>query len=285
MTRGSRNRMESMDYKVARLMDVRPETRDVSTFLITLEGEEEFIFQPGQFNMIGLPGLEEAPLSMSSLPVPRNNLFAHTVRCVGNLTSRMAGLRAGETLMMRGPFGRGWPVQELDHRDVLMVAGGLGLAPLRPLLLHCLEHRGEIGDLVLVYGAKTPEEMLFQKELFDWQEKCPVTTLYCADHLANGSPTALRLREGLVTTFLEDLDLNPPDTLVCVCGPEIMMRFVARQLLQEGYLKNRIYVSLERRMRCGTAHCGHCQIGAKFVCQDGPVFPYAEIARFSDTLL
>ncbi|MFZ7112032.1 MAG: FAD/NAD(P)-binding protein [Desulfatiglandales bacterium] len=277
--------MESLDYKTARLVDIVPETRDVKTYSFFLEEEAQFLFSPGQFNMIGLPGVEEAPISVSSSAESNKNVFSHTIRRAGNVTSLTALLGIGDRIMVRGPFGRPWPVEKLGGRDVLLVAGGIGLAPLRPLILHCLAERNKMNDLVLVYGAKSPDNMVFQKDLIFWQEQEEIRTLYCADKVQEGRLSPLKIREGLVPQFLEGLGLNRTAAVVCLCGPEIMMRFVARKLLQEGYLGDHIFVSMERRMRCGTAHCGHCQIGSKFVCRDGPVFSYVDIKRFEDALL
>jgi NAD(P)H-flavin reductase len=273
------------EFRVARLVDVQPETVDTNTYLFVLDPEAEFLFEPGQFNMMGLPGLEEAPISMSSLAPPGNHLFAHTIRHVGNVTNHISRLQPGDRILVRGPFGRGWPVNGLDGEDVLVVAGGIGLAPLRPLLLYCLQNRDRIGRFVFIFGARTPEDMIFRHDLLAWQESGRMKTLYCVDRLDGGSKGGLQTREGLVTSFLGGLEIDPLHARAFVCGPEIMMRFVARALLREGHARNRIYVTLERRMRCGTAHCGHCQVGPKFVCRDGPVFAYGDIARFADVLL
>ncbi len=278
-------RPESTDYKTARLVEVTKETHDTSTYLFLMEPGASIHFAPGQFNMIGFPGFEEAPISMSSLPYPDTSLFAHTIRRVGRVTERIGRLEPGQSIMVRGPFGRGWPMEEFRGRNVVVVAGGIGLAPLRPLLLRYLEHPDEINQLTLVYGAKIPGDLLFKRELFYWQDKSPMSTIYCVDRMENGEVSGLKLREGLVTVASEELDRDPKHTVACLCGPEIMMRFVARALLRVGYASRNIHVSLERRMRCGSAHCGHCQIGSKFVCKDGPVFSYSDISRFADTLL
>lgn len=278
-------RPESSEFKIALLTDVQPETADTSTYLFAIEGEQEFLFQPGQFNMMGLPGLGEAPISMSSLAAPGNNLVAHTIRNVGNVTRHISRLKTGERILVRGPFGRGWPLEDLKGEDVLVVAGGIGLAPIRPLLLSCLRNRERVGRFVFIYGARTPDDMIFQHDLLAWQGSGQMKTMYCVDRLEGGNKGPLEIKEGLVTSYLGGLELDPLRTRAFVCGPEIMMRFVGRSLLREDHAGNRIYVTMERRMRCGTAHCGHCQIGPKFVCQDGPVFAYADIARFADTLL
>ncbi len=275
---------ESTDYRTARLVEAARETHDTSTYLFQMAGTP-FSFTPGQFNMIGFPGFEEAPISMSSLPDPDTNLFAHTVRRVGNVTEEIGRLTPGQPIMVRGPFGRGWPLEHLEGRNVLMVGGGIGLAPMRPLIHHCLGNSEKLGEIALVYGAKTREEMLFQQELLFWQDHSTLKTIFCVDRLQDHKTTPLALREGLVTEYLEESGWDPRESVAFVCGPEIMMRFVAKTLLREGYASRKVYLALERRMRCGTAHCGHCQIGSKFVCRDGPVFSYAEISRFADTLL
>jgi NAD(P)H-flavin reductase len=277
--------MENCDYLTARLLEIRPETADTNTYLFALENLREFPYLPGQFNMAGFIGLEEAPFSFSSRAEPGSNRFEHTVRRVGNLTGRLAEMAVGDRMMVRGPYGKGWPVEDLQNRDILLVGGGLGIPPLRPLILHVLARPDLFGKVVLIYGARSPKEMLFQKELADWQAASGLSTHYCVDRLERGGKNALEIHEGIVTDFLEKLDLDPLNTLACLCGPEIMMRFTARGLLRLGYMGDQIFVSLERRMRCGTAHCGHCQIGPKFVCQDGPVFRYPDISRFADTLL
>ncbi|MEW5803576.1 MAG: FAD/NAD(P)-binding protein [bacterium] len=275
--------MDNPYYRTARLLEIQPETEDTSSYVFALEDGQSFRYSPGQFNMLGLPGTEEAAISFSSLATADSSRFTHTIRRLGNVTNLIGKLNVGQRLMMRGPFGNGWPIEKAVGCDVLLVTGGLGLAPIRPLLLHCLEKRNQIRNLVLIHGARTPDDMIFQKNLTLWQDQDKLTTIYCVDQLTRKSP--LDLRVGLVTQFMEGLDLDLRTTLACVCGPEIMMRFVARTLLLQGYREDRIYVSMERRMRCGTGHCGHCQIGPKFVCQDGPIFSYPDISRFPDTTL
>ncbi|MEW6382283.1 MAG: FAD/NAD(P)-binding protein [bacterium] len=275
--------MDHPHYRTARLVEVQPETADTSSYEFILEDGQDLRFSPGQFNMLGLPGAGEAALSFSSLSAPGSSRFVHTIRRAGNVTGLIEELQPGQRLMVRGPFGNGWPIEQAVGCDILLVAGGIGLAPIRPLLLHCLEKRNRIRNLVLIFGARTPGEMIFQQDLATWQEQDEVTTIYCVDRLSGES--SLPLRQGLVTHFMEGLGLDLRNTVACICGPEIMMRFVARNLMLQGYREERIFVSMERRMRCGTAHCGHCQIGSKFVCQDGPVFSYPDIQRFADTVL
>ncbi len=274
---------DTLAFKTARIVDIFQETAEIRSYFLSLEEEEDFQFTPGQFNMLGLPGVEEAAISFSSLAQPGNNFFMHTIACVGNVTSLIERMEIDGKLLIRGPFGYGWPTEEIVGKDILLVAGGVGLAPLRPFLLYCLEKRNQINNLYLVYGARTPEEMVFQKDLMDWQKKEEISTIYCVDKLPEYS--SLLPNVGLVTHFLEDLQIDLSRALVCMCGPEIMMRFVARKLLLQGYSEKDLYLAMERRMRCGTGHCGHCQIGAKFVCQDGPIFQYPDIKPFADTML
>ncbi len=276
-------RMDSIDYQMAQVLDIQMETAAIKSYLFTCVESKIFRFSPGQFNMIGLPGVGEAAISFSSLAIPGSNQFTHTIAGVGNVTRFLERLEIGRRVLFRGPFGRGWPIEEIIGKDLLIVAGGIGLAPLRSFLFYCLENRNRIRDVVLVYGARTTDDMVFAKDLADWQARDDIETIYCVDQYNKES--SLRLQVGLVTRFLEKLELDYRNTLAFLCGPEIMMRFVARNLLFQGYAGDQIYVSLERRMRCGTGHCGHCQIGAKFVCQDGPVFQYSDISRFADTLL
>lgn len=276
---------DNLDFMTARLLDIRPETRDVSTYQFTLEGNRSFHYLPGQFNMIGLPGLEEAPISFSSLAEENSNRFVHTIRHVGNITNRVSRLQKNDSVLIRGPFGTAWPLEKMNGKDILLIAGGIGLAPVRPLVLYWLERPEQRGKLTFVYGAKLASDMVFQEELVAWQGHNQIDTMYYVDYLTPSVESRLQVRQGLVTEALRYLDLDYARTLTCICGPEIMMRFVARSLIRLGCPAEAIFVSMERNMRCGIAQCGHCQIGSKFVCQDGPVFSYPDIARFVDTLL
>jgi NAD(P)H-flavin reductase len=277
--------MDNLDFRSARLLEVRPETKDIDTYVLTMEDEGGLRYSPGQFNMIGFPGFEEAAISFSSLSENGGLEFSHTIRRVGNVTNRVARVQEGDSVMIRGPFGKGWPIEEMRGGDILLAAGGIGFAPLRPLVPYWLERPDQRGKLILLIGAKTPDEMIFRDELLGWQEREGIETSYWVDRLENTEHPGINLNQGLITEGLKGLRMNLSNTVACICGPEIMMRFAARDLIRYGCRTDKIYVSMERRMRCGTAHCGHCQIGSKFVCQDGPVFRFPDIARFSDTLL
>jgi NAD(P)H-flavin reductase len=258
----------------------KEETYDTKTYRFELEG---FSFKPGQFNMVGLPGIGEAPFSFSSSP--SQEWFEHTIKSVGRVTEAIARLDVGNKIFVRGPYGRGWPVERIEKNDILIVAGGIGMAPLRSFLLHAFENRNRFGRIIILYGARTPHDLLFQGEVPIWREQKDTEVLLTVDEV----PPKVKWTEhrGVVTTLFNEVDkmgISPADTLVLTCGPEIMMRFVVVGLLQRGYPSSQIYLSLERRMRCGIAQCGHCQIGPKYVCLDGPVFPYPEIKGLADTL-
>lgn len=267
---------------MARIVFKRKETYDTSTYGLQLKENSDFSFLSGQFNMVGIPGVGEAPISFSSDPGKKNK-FEHTIRAVGRVTQTIARHREGEWLQIRGPYGRGWPVRDARGKNVLVVAGGIGLAPLRGFLLQVWKNRNDFGKVVILYGARTPEDLLFRKELSGWRKKPNTQLLLTVDEV----PPRNRWEEnrGVVTTLFDRMEVSPDRTLALVCGPEIMIRFVVVGLLQRGYPASNLYLSLERRMKCGVGQCGHCQIGPKYVCRDGPVFPYTEIRGFPDALI
>jgi len=258
------------------------ETENTFSLKLSLLDTRPRTFQPGQFNMLGIPGIGEAALSFSSLPIGKRG-FVHTIRIAGNVTGALSRLGKGDRVHVRGPFGNGWPVQQAKGKNVVIVAGGIGMAPLRPVVHYLLQNRKSFGTLLLLYGVRSEEDILYKDELEDWLQSGEIKVLLSMDEKPRKG--LLGARQGVVTNLLDAIDVPLADSVTFTCGPEIMMRFVARQLIIKGQGGNRIFVSLERRMKCGTAHCGHCQIGAKYVCKDGPVFAYADIKRFADTLL
>jgi len=191
----------------------------------------------------------------------------HTIRAVGAVSSRLCALREGAMIGVRGPFGTAWPVEEAAGHDVLVVAGGIGLAPLRPAIHHLLSHRREYGRVVILYGARRPEEMLFRSQLEDWRSRWDLTVEAIVDHGGNDWLGPV----GVVTQLFERVRFDAVDTVAMVCGPEVMMRFSARELVDRGVDPERIHLSAERNMKCGIGQCGHCQMGPVFVCKDGPV--------------
>ncbi|MCE5185623.1 MAG: FAD/NAD(P)-binding protein [Planctomycetaceae bacterium] len=240
----------------------------------------DFNFRPGQFAMIGLPGYGEAPFSFSVID-PRSRMLVQTIRKAGTVVDALSALHSGGQVSFRGPFGNGWPLEKLDGKNVIVIAGGIGMAPLRPVIHHLIENRSRFGEIYLFYGVKTIEDLLFSDDLEKWSASIHV--LLSADEVRQNC--RLPVRQGLVTVLFDQLLEPLSDAVTFTCGPQIMMKFAAAHLILQGQAATDIYVSLERRMKCGIAQCGHCQIGAKYVCMDGPVFCLPDIQRFADTFL
>jgi NAD(P)H-flavin reductase len=230
-------------------------------------------FTPGQFNMLYVPGLGEIAISICDDPESIGSV-AHTIRIAGNVTHAMSKLPVGATLGLRGPFGTGWPVQQCAGRDVVIVAGGIGLAPLRPVICHLLTHRDQFGDVNLVIGARASASLLYRSEYSAWAAG-GVNVLPTVDRGDDAWPGHI----GMVTAILDRLPLRrPADTVVMTCGPEVMMWYVAQMAINRGLPPASVYVSLERNMNCAIGLCGHCQFGPQFLCKDGPVFPFDRVA-------
>jgi NAD(P)H-flavin reductase len=259
--------------------ELRRETHD--TFTLTLEPPDHdrgLLFLPGQFTMLCLFGIGEVPISISGDPAYPLRLI-HTIRAVGSVTKTMQNMKRGSTLGVRGPFGKGWPVREAHGKDVVIIAGGIGLAPLRPLIYHLLRHRGDFGHVSIVYGARSPDDILYHRELKSWGGRFDMDVSVTIDHAA----TDWYGDVGVVTSLLEKVRCKPGNTLAMTCGPEIMMRFAARELNRLGIPDEHTYVSMERNMQCAVGTCGHCQYGPYFVCKDGPVFRLDMIKPFFGT--
>lgn len=260
--------------RALRVIAVHAETRDVTT--LYLETTPSFAFAAGQFNMLYVFGVGEAAISISGSPSAPHRLV-HTIRSVGAVTRAICSLRLEDRLGVRGPFGTPWPLAEARGRDIVVLAGGLGLAPLRPALYHLLENRGEFGHIALLYGARTPGDLLFADELHEWRGRFDLQVDVTVDSDHFDSPWHGNV--GVVTDLLPRIHFDAANTVAFVCGPEIMMRFAADALLARGIAAERVYLSTERNMRCALGHCGHCQFGPDFVCKDGPVFAYSRVAR------
>jgi NAD(P)H-flavin reductase len=258
----------------AEITRVVRETPDTLTFRLAPEGGHAF--RPGQFNMLYLRGVGELPISISGDP-GAPEVLQHTIRAVGSVSISMQGLRRGDVLGVRGPYGNAWPVDDGRGKDVLVIAGGLGLAPLRPAIYHLLAHRADYGRVGVLYGARTPEDMLYRRELEAWAAK-DVWVQSTVDRRQLGWSGNV----GVVTSLFRNLRLDPAATVAMVCGPEVMMRFAIRDLRALGLPAEAIHVSMERNMKCGLGLCGQCQYGPFHVCQDGPVFRYDRIARLFD---
>jgi NAD(P)H-flavin reductase len=252
----------------------RRETRDTRTLeLEPLDGDLSPRFDPGQFNMLYAFGAGESAISISGDPA-RAGRLVHTVRGVGPVSRALCAARAGAVVGVRGPFGSHWPVEESRGSDIVVAAGGIGLAPLRPALYSVLARRRRYGEVTLLYGARTMQELLYRKELHEWRGRFDMNVEVTVDR-ADEETTA---RVGVVTTLIPLAHFDPLDTVAFVCGPEVMMRFTVLELLARGVPAEQIYVSMERNMKCAVGLCGHCQLGPKFVCKDGAVFRWSDIA-------
>jgi NAD(P)H-flavin reductase len=253
--------------------EVGKETPD--TFTLTLEPENTHdgsTFQPGQFSMLWVFGVGELPISISGDPALHDRLV-YTVRSVGQATHSLVNRRLGDGVGVRGPFGAGWPVEFARGKDVIAVAGGIGLAPLRPLIYHVLQNRKDYGRLVILYGGRSPRDLLYRKELATWARHRENQVLVTVDY----GGLSWRGHVGVVTTLFKYARLEPHRSVAMVCGPEIMMRFVMRELITQGLSRDDIYLSMERNMKCAVGLCGHCQYGPYFICKDGPIFRYEQM--------
>lgn len=240
----------------------RRETADAWTLRLEPAAGAPPAFAPGQFAMLYAFGAGEVPISVSAIP---DGALVHTVRAVGAVTRALCNLGEGGGLGLRGPFGRGWPMERAEGRDVVVVAGGLGLAPLRPVVHALAARRERYGRVRLFYGGRSPSELLYREELEAWREAIGV-------ELTVDAPEPGWTGEvGVVTRLIRRAQLDPARTIAMACGPEVMMRFAAAALREQGVPASDIWLSLERSMKCATGHCGRCQLGPLFVCKDGPV--------------
>jgi NAD(P)H-flavin reductase len=258
---------------VLRVRDYRQETHD--TFTLSLDAPAGFRFLPGQFNMLYIFGVGEAAISLSGDPANGQTVM-HTIRAVGSVTHALARLQQGESVGLRGPFGSAWPLEATRGHDLVIVTGGIGLAPLRPVIYHLLQHRKDHGRVALLYGARTPGDLLYAAELKQWHQRGDFQVLVTVDR---GDPS-WRGSVGLATALFPQVEFDPKQTTGLMCGPEVMMRFVQREFEKRGVSDDRLYISLERNMQCAVGLCGHCQFGPEFVCMDGPVFRYDRIKMF-----
>lgn len=262
--------MAPRPFVVKRVWD---EIEDTFSMELVPEGEG-FSYLPGQFTMLYVFGIGEVPISISGDP-SRPEVLVQTIRGVGSVTRALRRCKPGTRIGVRGPFGVPWPIAEATGRDLVIVAGGIGLAPLRPVLYHALAHRDDYGRVVLLYGARTPRDLLFAEELRDWRGRFDMNvsvTVDNADVEWHGSV-------GVVTRLISRAPFDPLQATAFVCGPEVMMRYTAQELDKRGVGKDAVFVSMERNMKCGVGFCGHCQLGPHFVCKDGPVFPYDRLER------
>ena len=262
-----------------RIQRVLKETYD--TFTLELDpanGADGFSFAPGQFNMVYVSGVGEVPISISGDP-DKPRTLVHTVRSVGTVTQKLCAGGRGGVLGVRGPFGTSWPVEQAVGSDVVIVCGGIGLAPLRPAIYHVLANREKYGRVALLYGARTPEDLLYKLELPRWRGQFDLQVEVTVDAASDG----WRGNVGVVTTLIPPARFDPENTVAMVCGPEVMMRFTVLELERRGVPAENTYISMERNMKCAVGFCGHCQFGPTFICKDGPVFRYDRIQPFFAT--
>ena len=271
---GARNPM--LPY-LCRVIDRQQENDDTFTLMMTPKGDAPFAngFAAGQFDMLYVYGVGEIPISISGDPDHPEQLV-HTTRAVGTVTRAMDKIQIGDMLAVRGPYGTHWPVDEAVGHDVVLVAGGIGLAPLRPALYRLLNERSNYGKIVLLYGARTQEDMLYRPELEQWRARFDLDIYVTVDR-ATGDWYG---NVGVVTGLIPRAPFDPRNAIAMICGPEVMMRYTVQALQNRGVSDDRIYLSLERNMKCGTGICGHCQFGSLFICKDGPVFSFNQVDRF-----
>jgi sulfhydrogenase subunit gamma (sulfur reductase) len=264
----------------ATVNEVRPMTKLESFFSCQLESGEELGHMPGQFVEVSIPGIGEAPISVSSSPT-RKGAFEMVIRKVGNVSKALHELTAGDKIFIRGPFGTSFPVDEvMKGKDILFICGGIGLVPVRSAIQYVLDNRDDYGRIIILFGAKTPRERLFTDEFDQWRNAKNATLLQTVDLRDENWYGA----EGVITTLLPLVKIDKDKTVAVICGPPIMYKFVIITLLEAGLRENQIYLSLERHMKCGVGKCGHCQINNIYVCQDGPVFKFSDITDIEEAI-
>ena len=262
-----------MSPTAVRVRRFRRETLD--TFTLTIDLPAGRSFAPGQFHMLYVFGVGEIPISIGGGSANRRRLIV-TIRAVGAVTTAMSKLRAGDAIGIRGPFGSSWPLAAAEGSDVVLVAGGMGLVPMRPVVNYILKHRRRYGRVALLYGARSPRDMLFPREFEKWRSRTDFQVLVTVDQ----ADLSWHGHVGVVTTLFDQAEFDPAQTDAMICGPEVMMRFALREIDKRGVAGDRVYVSMERNMQCAIGVCGHCQFGPSFVCMDGPVFRYDRIKAF-----
>ncbi|WP_201784174.1 FAD/NAD(P)-binding protein [Frankia sp. ACN1ag] len=288
---GADGAVGAMTPRPFRVTSHRQETRDTWTLELEPVRGAPLVARPGQFTMVYAFGVGEVPLSVSGGPVSGGPVsggpvsggpvgeggdgqLMHTVRAVGAVTEAICAARPGDVLGVRGPFGQGWPLRAAAGSDVVVVAGGLGLAPLRPVVRQILRRRADFGAVAVLAGSRTPDDILFRRELAGWQDRADLQTLVSVD----GGQPGWRGRVGVVTALLPEVHVDPARAVAFICGPEVMMRLTARALVDVGVPADHVHLSMERNMHCGLGHCGRCQLGPLILCQDGPVRGYDRLA-------
>ena len=268
---------------MATIAEIRALSGDTALFRLRLDGEHPFDFLPGQFVQLSVPAGGEIPVSIAGGPADDRSLEL-CVRKVGHVTAMLHAMGAGEKVAVRGPFGNGFPVEEMKGKDILLLAGGLGIAPLRSLLHYLLANRADYGAVALMYGSREPAAILFRDELAEISCRRDMRLLLTVDFLTDGPPGELACNVGLLPGLLKGFDLRPADTIAAVCGPPALYRCLTSELEALGIPDRSILLSLERRMKCGVGLCCHCAVGDLFCCTDGPVFRFSDIREIDGAL-
>ena len=262
----------------ARIIARSEETEGIYTYRLRFEEEavaERFAFAGGQFNMLYIFGIGEVPISIVSDPED-SHILDHTIRVVGRVTEIIGRMDVGDVMGVRGPFGSGWPLAEAEGKDVLVVTGGLGCAPVVGAIEYMFRRREQYGRIHIMHGVKTPNDLLYRERFEAWRQNPDTEVLLASDQ----PERHWHYHTGVVTELFDQVEMNPANTIGMMCGPEIMMKLAARHLTGRGLPENALYLSMERNMQCGVGLCGHCQIGPYFVCKDGPVMRYDLVAPF-----
>ncbi len=259
----------------AEVLEVVTETPTIKT--IVFRPKQTLTFKTGQFVELTIPGVGEAPFTPSSRPSVRETMEV-TVMKVGKVTDNIHQLKKGDTIGVRGPFGVGYPVDEFKGKEIVVVGGGCGFAPLRSLMYEFFARSGEFKKLSFRGGCKTPQELLYKKEIQGWSKRDDLNLRLTVDK----GDSEWMGDVGVVTTILDDLDMDYPRAIAVVCGPPVAMKFSTKKLLELGFKESNIYLSIEKNMSCSIGKCGHCRIGTYYACKDGPVFTYDQIKSFSD---
>jgi NAD(P)H-flavin reductase len=238
---------------------------------------QHYRFKPGQFNMVYLYGVGEVAISIVSDPEDER-LYDHTIRAVGRVTRGLAKLKTGDRVGIRGPFGRGWPLALAEGRDVVIITGGLGCAPVVSVINYIIKRRERFGRLNIMQGVKHSDDLLWRERYAEWRSLPQTQVVVAAD---KGGPQ-WPWRIGRVIEMFDEVQFDPARTIAMMCGPEGMMRAAVERLSSRGVPEDLLFMSMERNMKCAVGHCGHCQFGGHFVCKDGPVFSYSQISQLLD---
>jgi sulfhydrogenase subunit gamma (sulfur reductase) len=261
--------------RMATIQSMRPETIDVTTFRVTIDGSDgtgKFEYKSGQFAEVSVLGVGEAPISISSSPT-RSEAIEFSIRRVGELTNALHELKPTDEIGIRGPFGNFFPLKEMEGQDLLIIGGGIGLAPLRSVILNVFDNRPKYGKIDIIYGARSPQDLVFTSEYEEWQAVDNTRLHLTVDR----GDEEWKGNVGLVPAFLKEISPSPENTTSITCGPPIMIKFVIEALNELGFSNENIITTLERRMKCGVGKCGRCNIGNKYVCLDGPVFTLKQL--------